>query len=348
VVAGIGDSLIGTVKSITEIPSSVAELTTAIGNKIAEDPVGVAKTCANLVLNPLARVELTMNVAGAVAEGVTTTVADTIDAIVNAESLEERTRLISKLATDVATCFIPLGAIAKTGRAGQAANAVRGYVTTGARATQQSISALMKNVRPNVMAGRPLFRPQRLVNEAVEGAVKSADAVAESVIKRGTARNADDLAASAGKGTDDVIVRTSKEGATFGEKTAHDEMIRRNMEPVGKTNGVYVDGATGIDGVYKNTSPPLPPDYIITEAKYNKAALDKTVLADGTKQMDNDWILNRLEAKVGADEAEYIEDAIRLGNIERWKIQVSPDGTTYISKIDAKGNVIRGNAGKVD
>jgi hypothetical protein len=33
-------------------------------------------------------------------------------------------------------------------------------------------------------------------------------------------------------------------------------MINRKMVPVGKTDGVYIDGHKGIDGVYKNLNPP--------------------------------------------------------------------------------------------
>jgi hypothetical protein len=66
VALGIADSLLGTAKGIIEIPSAVAELAISVGNKIAEDPVGVAITCINLRFNPIARIELAVNVAGAV------------------------------------------------------------------------------------------------------------------------------------------------------------------------------------------------------------------------------------------------------------------------------------------
>ena len=139
--------------------------------------------------------------------------------------------------------------------------------------------------------------------------------------------------------------RSSKEGATFGEEMAHAEMLKRGMKPMGDTDGVYHDGKTGIDGIYEHPNP--PPDYVIAEFKYNKAKLEKD-LADGTNQMDDDWVRNRLDRKVSEKEAKKIRDAMKEdGLVEKWKIQVKPDGTTSISKIDEVGDVIRGNAGKV-
>jgi len=106
--------------------------------------------------------------------------------------------------------------------------------------------------------------------------------------------------------------RTSKEGAAFGEQTGHDELLRRGLEPVGSTDGKYQDGTTGIDGVYKNPSP--PPDYVIAEYKYNTAGLEKG-LADGTNQMDDQWVDSRLIDKVGREEAANIREAIDAGNV---------------------------------
>ena len=46
---------------------------------------------------------------------------------------------------------------------------------------------------------------------------------------------------------------------------AHDKMVQKGYQPVGKTDGNYEPGKTGIDGVYKSPTP--PPDYVITEVK---------------------------------------------------------------------------------
>lgn len=138
--------------------------------------------------------------------------------------------------------------------------------------------------------------------------------------------------------------RSNTEGATFGEKMAHEEMLDRGMEPLGKTDGVYRQGHNGIDGVYKNPSP--PPDYIITEAKYNTSKLNKN-LADDSNQMDNRWVSKRLSSSVGFEKAAKIQEAMESGGVEKWLIKVKPDGNITIRKIDYKGNVIRGKKGVV-
>jgi hypothetical protein len=138
---------------------------------------------------------------------------------------------------------------------------------------------------------------------------------------------------------------TGHEKGAHGERIAHDKMVEKGYEPLGKTDGKYEPGKNGIDGVYKNPSP--PPDYVVTEAKYKGAArLDKD-LADGTNQMDDRWVNKRLEDKVGREEAENIADAMKEGRVEKWLIRVEDDGTTSATKINAAGSPIRGNAGKV-
>lgn len=90
-------------------------------------------------------------------------------------------------------------------------------------------------------------------------------------------------------------------------------MVRNGYEPVGKTDGQYKPGAKGIDGVYRNPSP--PPDYVVTEVKYNTSQLSKR-LADGTNQMDDRWLGSRLADKVGEVEAELIHEAMDAGTVE--------------------------------
>ena len=64
----------------------------------------------------------------------------------------------------------------------------------------------------------------------------------------------------------------------------------------------------GIDGVYYKKGP--PPEYIIGEAKYGTSSLTKN-LADGTNQMDDNWIALRMENAVGAEMYEkYLTDII--------------------------------------
>lgn len=82
---------------------------------------------------------------------------------------------------------------------------------------------------------------------------------------------------------------------------------------------------TGIDGVWKHASP--PPDYVITEAKYHKSRLGKTI--NSGKQMSDQWILSdrRLERAVGPRAARRILSAMTAGRVEKRLHQIAPDGT---------------------
>jgi hypothetical protein len=125
--------------------------------------------------------------------------------------------------------------------------------------------------------------------------------------------------------------------AAYGEGVAHDKMLAKGFEPVGKTNGEYRAGQQGIDGVYKPKNP--PPDYVITEAKYGSSTLGKT--ADG-KQMSNTWLKggDRLIDKVGEAEARAIEKAMEKGTVEKWLINVKADGSSTMVKLDEFANKI--------
>jgi hypothetical protein len=183
----------------------------------------------------------------------------------------------------------------------------------------------------------------------VAGAAHKAETTLAKAAKAGNAEVANDAVVRCGK-QNDVASRQSKQihhqHAALGEKTAHNKMLQRQMEPLGSTDGVYRPGETGIDGVYKNSCP--PPEYVITEVKYGKAKLEKR-LADGTNQMDDDWVTNRLFKKVGPVEAMKIENAIDINptSVEKWLIRVSADGTAKATRIDSNGSPIRGVMGRV-
>jgi hypothetical protein len=116
-------------------------------------------------------------------------------------------------------------------------------------------------------------------------------------------------------------------------------MLQKGHKPVGNTNGEYRAGQTGIDGVYKNASP--PPDYIITETKYGTSQLGNT--ADGLQMSDN-WVSNRLVDKVGDVDARLIENAMRNGNVDKWLLNVATDGSTTMTRLDNLGQKL-GSAG---
>ena len=157
--------------------------------------------------------------------------------------------------------------------------------------------------------------------------------------KAGNVETSNDAVARCGK-QNDVASRQSKQThhqkAAFGEKTAHDKMLQRQMEPLGSTDGQYRPGKTGIDGAYKNHSP--PPEYVITEAKYGKSKLGWT--EDG-KQMSDRWLTDeRLIDKVGAEDADAIRQAMKKQNVEKWLINVREGGSARMIKLDGEANKI--------
>jgi hypothetical protein len=92
-------------------------------------------------------------------------------------------------------------------------------------------------------------------------------------------------------------------------------------EPLGrqpKTIGMGID--KGIDGIFINPHP--PPGFLVVEAKYGSSQLNSK-LADGTKQMDDAWIIKRLNN----DFPEFADDVLTKG-YER-----------IVLRVDASGNV---------
>ena len=160
--------------------------------------------------------------------------------------------------------------------------------------------------------------------------VKSAEAISKT---DDTAKAADAIEISkppepqGPKGNGGKVLNTSHQKAAYGEKVAHQKMVDDGFEPLGKTNGKYKPGETGIDGIYRNPNP--PPDYVITEAKYNKSRLGKT--KDG-KQMSDSWVTGnkRLEnAGLSQKDINAIHRGLEFGDgtVEKRLIRVKPDGS---------------------
>jgi len=143
----------------------------------------------------------------------------------------------------------------------------------------------------------------------------------------------DAVTETSGNESKPVAERSTNEKAAFGERTAHDRMLEKGYEPVGNTDGNYYPGKQGIDGIYKNPSP--PPDYVITEVKYGMTELGMT--KDG-KQMSKKWIDNRLIDKVGEENADAIWQSAKRGKVENWLIKVDEHGSTNIVKLDNSAN----------
>lgn len=194
-----------------------------------------------------------------------------------------------------------------------------------------SVAAMVPLAGDAVTAGKWAMKAEKAaVKQLEKQALKEAeDAAIKKLEKEAAEKLEKEAAEKAAKEKGGHINGTNHEKAAFGEKTAHDKMLDKGYEPVGKTDGIYEKGKTGIDGVYKSKTP--PPDYVITEVKYGSSKLGKT--ADG-KQMSDDWLTDkRLIDKVGRKEADAIKQAMKKGNIEKRLIQVGEDGSTSMVKL---------------
>lgn len=100
-----------------------------------------------------------------------------------------------------------------------------------------------------------------------------------------------------------------------------------------------IDGVThhGIDGVYYN--PNGHPPYIIAEAKYGGARL--SYLRDGTKQMSNPWIDDRLKDAVNSEQLRKIQKAMKDNNVGYQLVNIKKNGNIMINNLDKKANIIR-------
>ena len=112
-----------------------------------------------------------------------------------------------------------------------------------------------------------------------------------------------------------------------------------NLSKRGRDKGVFENG---IDGVYKNATP--PPDYVLVEAKYNTGSLGYT--KDG-KQMSDGWLrgdktkFNRIQDAVSESEAAMIDDAMKGGQVEKWLVRVDEQGAVSKRLLDSAGNLVR-------
>jgi len=144
----------------------------------------------------------------------------------------------------------------------------------------------------------------------------------------------DAVTETSGNESKPIAERTTNEKAAFGERTAHNRMLEKGYEPMGKTDGNYQPGQQGIDGIYKNPSP--PPDYVITEVKYGASDLGMT--KDG-KQMSDSWLTReRLVDKVGRENADVILESLDKGDVEKWLMKIDEHGSARMVKLDEYAN----------
>ena len=119
---------------------------------------------------------------------------------------------------------------------------------------------------------------------------------------------------------DEVRRMGNAQKGVFGEAIADNHMASKGYTKINGENVKIGDApkGPGIDGIYQNSSP--PPQYVVADAKYGTSQLG--TLKDGTRQMSDDWIDNRLNQEVGR----RIADELREAGYERMVLRVDEFG----------------------
>ena len=155
-------------------------------------------------------------------------------------------------------------------------------------------------------------------------------------------RNAGDLLESGEDSVDDIVKGVENGDILLSNNIQKGNYGEMNMDVYFKSQGyerISLDRVTdlnapthqGIDGVYYNLDG--HPPYIIGEAKYGSSRL--AILADGTPQMSDKWIIDRLENAVGEGVANDIKMEMILNpdNVGSILVHVSSNGEIDITKL---------------
>jgi len=199
-----------------------------------------------------------------------------------------------------------------------AANAIGNMFETGISAQGVALTAVA-------------LIPGKVADKALKPVIKKLDDVGPKVDGVVTNR----------KTPEDFIEHNGKnhQKAAAGEYNAHQLMTEKGYQPLGKTDGNYKPGETGIDGVYHHSGP--PPKTSIVEAKYNKARLSKTSTG---KQMSDEWITDKRLQKAGLNERERrkILKGIEKGNgsVEKLLVRNKTDGSLVVKMLDKDAKII--------
>ena len=134
----------------------------------------------------------------------------------------------------------------------------------------------------------------------------------------------------------DPEVASTLQKSNSGEILADDNMriVRENVGANGNTytlesigrpapSGIDDPIVKGIDGIYKNQTP--PPSYVINETKWGSSDINQHTKSG--PQMSEEWVLNRLN-DLSPSERAQIRRAIRTGDVD-----------FVISKVDTTGSV---------
>ena len=192
------------------------------------------------------------------------------------------------------------------------------------------------------------------VADIAEGAAKGAGNAAEDAGKagkglEGAANGAESAAEDAGKvvesgldSVDNIIKGVENGDVPLSNNIQKGNYGEMKMDAYFKSQGyerISLDRVTdlntpthqGIDGVYYN--PDGHPPYIIGEAKYGSSRL--AILDDGTPQMSDKWIIDRLENAVGEGVANDIKMEMILNpdNVGSILVHVSSDGGIDITEL---------------
>ena len=127
------------------------------------------------------------------------------------------------------------------------------------------------------------------------------------------------------------------------QKRIVSEMLGERSVNAVATNGVKIGraqsmGSTGIDDLFKVNRPDV--DFVVIEYKFDKQGMSN-LPADG-RQMSDSWLRgdvtgdDRILKAANGDLAiaNQIRSAMVVGRIEKWKINVRPDGSTEIRVLD--------------
>lgn len=119
-----------------------------------------------------------------------------------------------------------------------------------------------------------------------------------------------------------IDLMTKDQKGNYGEMLADKARREEGYKRISEKTITSLDGGhTGIDGTYQRGS-----SYSVGEAKYNKSRLNTKILSDGSKQMTETWIENRLAQDVGKIAADEIFAS--FDDLDRLLIRINPGGNS--------------------
>ncbi|MEM6268354.1 MAG: hypothetical protein AAF998_02900 [Bacteroidota bacterium] len=131
----------------------------------------------------------------------------------------------------------------------------------------------------------------------------------------------------------EVILTTNKEKGNFGEMLTDVEMVEAGWTPLHRrVTSLDQTIEQGIDHVFTNPGP--PPMHVVADSKYGSAKLKR--LVDGTKQMSEEWIRNRIFDAVGPRRGREI---LRDG-YQSVVSKIKSDGTISFKLLDRNARTV--------